>query len=552
MLGRQVFLQSLVDHGAEYIFGNPGSTENAVVDGMLDYPELTYVIALHESIALCAATFYAHASDKTAIINLHAAPGLGNAIGMMFGAMRANAPMVVTSGQQDTRMRLNEPVLGHDLVGMAAPVTKWSVQAETADEIGLIMHRAFKIANEAPKGPVFVALPINVMEMETENGVIKDTDRRRLPAADTDAVADTVRALCASQRPIIVAGDSVAQAGTSDAVARLAEMSGAAVWFETSRSRLPIGTANPSVRGNLPFDTVAKRAIFAEAETILLIGGRFFEGLWFGPESPFPADACVVQIDESRARIAYNFGISDSLIGDIRKTVDAIADGLDAAADDAYRKAATERRRNLEAAHGNATQEQDALRGNDTAPGIVAVSQAMAGIRQALPANAVLVDESLTTRRQFERTFRLDGPTDYFGGRGGGIGQGLAGALGVKVAYPDRPVLVITGDGSAMYSIQALWTAARHDLAIVFVVFSNREYRVLKFNLDEWRQRFGIDSNRPNPEMDLDRPKLNFVDMAKGMGVAGEYVSENADVAPAIERALKSNAPYVVELEISR
>src|SRR5881394_4441778 len=168
MRGRQVLMQTLINHGVERIFGNPGTTESPLLDSLLDYPQIEYVVHLHEGVAVGAANFYAQASGKTAFVNLHVAPGLGNAIGMIYGALKNNSPMVVTAGQQDTRARLRDPVLGHDLAAMAAPVTKWSVQVERADELGPILQRAFKIANEAPAGPVFVALPINVMEQETD------------------------------------------------------------------------------------------------------------------------------------------------------------------------------------------------------------------------------------------------------------------------------------------------------------------------------------------------------------------------------------------------
>ena len=167
MRGRQVFLETLLAHGVDRIFGNPGTTESPLLDSLLDYPQLQYIVHLHEGVAVGAANFYGQASGKTAFVNLHVAPGLGNAIGMIYGALKNNTPMVVTAGQQDTRLRLRDPVLGHDLAAMAAPVTKWSVQVERADEMGPILQRAFKIANEAPAGPVFVALPINVMEQET-------------------------------------------------------------------------------------------------------------------------------------------------------------------------------------------------------------------------------------------------------------------------------------------------------------------------------------------------------------------------------------------------
>ena len=168
MRGRQVFFETLLAHGVDRIFGNPGTTESPLLDSLLDYPQLQYIVHLHEGVAVGAANFYAQASGKTAFVNLHVAPGLGNGIGMIYSALKNNSPMVVTAGQQDTRIRLRDPVLGHDLAAMAAPVTKWSVQVESADELGPILQRAFKIANDAPAGPVFVALPINVMEQETK------------------------------------------------------------------------------------------------------------------------------------------------------------------------------------------------------------------------------------------------------------------------------------------------------------------------------------------------------------------------------------------------
>src|SRR5437667_3235041 len=168
MRGRQVLMDTLVNQGVEYLFGNPGTTESPIIDSLQDYPQIRYVLTLHEGVALGAASFYAQASGKTAVVNLHVAPGLGNALGMLYNALKSRAPLVVTAGQQDTRLRLRGPVLGHDLVAMAAPLTKWSVQVERADEFAPILHRALKIATDPPAGPVFVALPIDVLEQETD------------------------------------------------------------------------------------------------------------------------------------------------------------------------------------------------------------------------------------------------------------------------------------------------------------------------------------------------------------------------------------------------
>jgi benzoylformate decarboxylase len=174
----------------------------------------------------------------------------------------------------------------------------------------------------------------------------------------------------------------------------------------------------------------------------------------------------------------------------------------------------------------------------------------VAEIEAALPRDAIVVDESITASLDLVGTVQFDRPGDYVGARGGGIGQALPGALGVKLAHPDRPVVALSGDGSAMYSIQALWTAAHHDLAVVFVILNNREYRILKHNMDTYRQRFGAKPDRGYPNMDLVGPDLGFVDLARGMGVEAERVAKPDELRPALERALAAGRPFLLDVAI--
>jgi benzoylformate decarboxylase len=180
------------------------------------------------------------------------------------------------------------------------------------------------------------------------------------------------------------------------------------------------------------------------------------------------------------------------------------------------------------------------------------MARVTAELRRGLPENTVIVDESITASLDLARSFEFRGFGDYFGGRGGGIGQGFAGAIGVKVAMPDRPVVAISGDGSAMYSIQALWTAAHHKLAIVFVILANREYRILKHNVDVWRQKFEAGTQHPYQQMDLTGPELDFVHLAAGMGVEGIRVEKAGDIASALANAVAGNRPYLVEIAVER
>jgi benzoylformate decarboxylase len=549
MRGRQVFMDSLVAHGVDRIFGNPGTTESPLLDSLQSYPQVEYVVALHEGIAVGAASFYAQASGKTPVVNLHVAPGLGNGIGMIYGALKANSPMVVTAGQQDTRLRLREPVLSHNLVAMAAPVTKWSVQVERADEMAAIMQRAFKIANDAPAGPVFVALPINVMEQETDLHAAASTQIFANPQPDPVGIAAMVDLLQAAKNPAIVVSDDVARAGAHNELITLAETMGAGVWFEAIRHHAAFPNRHPNARAILPVDAAAIARSLDGADLVMLIGGPFFEEVWFSPGAPFPAGAAVVQIEQTAVRLAYNYPLTTGLVGDLPSTLRALGDGL-AAAPAAYQSAAKTRNGALAdlSAEAGAAYQARSQRAWDRAP--MSMPRVMAEISAGTPDSAVVVEEAITAGLDLARAFNFAAPGDYYSGRGGGIGQGLAGAIGAKVAHPDRPLLAISGDGSAMYSIQALWSAAHHDLDIVFVILVNREYRILKHNLDTYRKNFDANSNQDYPQMNLDAPALDFVAIAKGMGVPGSIISQPQDLAAAVRAAFATPGPHLIAVEI--
>ena len=550
MRGRQVFFETLINHGVDRIFGNPGTTESPLLDALLDYPQMKYIVHLHEGVATGAANFYAQASGKTAFVNLHVAPGLGNAIGMIYGALKNNSPMVVTAGQQDTRMRLRDPVLGGDLVAIAAPVTKWSVQDQTADELGPILQRAFKIANEAPAGPVFVALPINVMEQETSIPAGKPGHSFTTTRPDPAGIAVMARLLLAARSPAIVAGDDIARAGADKTLVKLVEKLGASVWFEGLRGQNSFPTDHPAARGTLAFDAPGVAKQFADNDLVLMVGGPFFEEVWYAPGSPFPAGCKVLQIEAAPSRLAYNFALDAGVVADVGAGLAALDMALATVADEDFTEAAGKRNATLQALKESEAAAQKSRVEKAWARTPTSMARAMAEIRAGTPLDAIVADETITANLDLFKTFTFSGPGDYYSGRGGGIGQGLAGAIGVAVAQPERPVLCLSGDGSSMYSIQALWTAAHHDLAIVFVILANREYRVLKHNIDAYRARFDVKSNKPYMHMDLGSPTMGFVDMAKGMGVAGTYVSKADDIKAAVAAAFKIGKPHLIEIEI--
>lgn len=550
MRGRGVLMESLVANGVRHIFGNPGTTETPLLDSLAAYPQIEYVMALHEGVAVSAASFYAQAAGRPAVANLHVAPGLGNAIGALYGALKANSPLIVTAGQQDTRMRLANPLLGHDLVGMAAPVTKWSVQAERADEIAPILRRAFNLATSSPKGPIFVSLPIDVMEQDTSIEPGRPDTLWRSPHPNPKGLEDVATLVLKSARPAIVAGDDVARSRGHEALVRLAEAIGASVWFEGLRAHASFPTGHPNYRQSLPSNAAQVREVFNDADLILLLGGPFFEDIWYAAGSHFPEGAVVIQIEESPERLAFNHHIDAGIVGEMATSIALLADVVLTRRTSDFKVAAQHRNQMLTDLRKRENEDHRSRleKGWNRQPSSMA--RVTAELRRGLPADTVIVDESITASLDLARSFDYRGFGDYFGGRGGGIGQGFAGALGVKIAMPDRPVVAVSGDGSAMYSIQALWTAAHHELAIVFVVLSNREYRILKHNVDVWRQNFEAGTQHPYQQMDLTGPYLDFVHLAAGMGVEGTRVERADDIATVMAKAVAENRPYLVEISV--
>ena len=482
--GKQIFLDSLVANGVEYIFGNPGTTELPIIDNLADYPKIQYILTLHESVAVGAANFYAQASGKTGVVNLHVAPGLGNGLGMLYNACEAHTPLLITAGQQDSRMRLREPLLSADLVAMAAPLSKWSVQVESVHELPQIMHLAFKIANDPPGGPVFVSLPIDVMEAETDASPLPPMRVFARSVPDSDGIAMASEILARSRRPVIICGDGIAHAGATDELVRLAELLGSPVWSEALHHQVNFPSSHSNCRDRLPLDHGGIRRCIGDADTILLVGGNFFEEVWHDPESPFPEGAALIHLEASPDRVARNFSVAVSLLGDPRAGLRAILEAVIQRVDNGFRAEA--RKRNTELAQANAREiaahEKRVKQLWDNRP--IAPSRLMAEVKGVMPDNTIIVNESITTTSDLKRTITFDRPGDYYGTRGGGIGQALPGAIGAKLAHPDRPVIAMSGDGSALYTIQALWTAAHHKIPVVYIIIHNRAYRILKINMD--------------------------------------------------------------------
>ena len=548
--GKRAFLDVLRQEGVEYMFGNPGTTELPLMDGLVEEPALTYVLALQEAAVVAMADGYAQASGKLGVISVHVAPGLGNALGMLYDAQKAGAPLLVTAGQHDQSFNVTEPILWADLPPIARPFVKWSAEVRRLEDLPRLVHRAAKTALAPPTGPVFLSLPADVLQAE---GVVElGAPTRVAPRirGDRAAVEAAAEILARAERPLILAGDAVAYSDAHAELVAVAEALGAAVYAEGVANTASFPSSHPLFRG--PFLRVAPavRQVLSEADVLFSVGGDLLTLSLPSDIDPMPPGLEVIHLDTDPWELGKNYPTGVAILGDPKATLPELLAALEARMTPARRRQARER---LEATRAAKTRHVEELRARARAEAQrvpMTSLAAISAVADALPPEAVVVDESISSSGGLRTLVRSDDPRSFFGLRGGGIGWGLPAAIGVKLALPDRPVVALIGDGSAMYTCQGLWTAARYRLGVAFVILNNASYRILKQRIHAMKG-FAAQADQ-YIAMDLEDPRIDFVRLAESLGVRGERIEKAADVGPALGRALTTTGPSLLEVELDR
>jgi benzoylformate decarboxylase len=334
-----------------------------------------------------------------------------------------------------------------------------------------------------------------------------------------------------------------------DDLVALAERTGASVHGEILPAHLGFSNQHPCFSTRGAGDYAQIRSLTGDADLIMLIGGEFFEEVWYVDAQPFPDGAKVIQLDSGARNLGRNHRLDCGLLGDTKLSLQALNAALDERADGSFRNAAAARMEALQArkAKEQASHQARVERTQGNQP--MSTAKLMDEIYKALPVGTALAREAITADNDINRTFEFTAG-DYLGSRGGGIGQGMPTALGMKLAYPDRPVLCLTGDGSSLYTIQTLWSAAHHKIPVVIVILNNQVYRVLKYNMNRYRAEASITDREGYPHLDLTDPAMDFVALAKGFGLQAERVMDPADVGSAITRAFASGEPYLLDIVV--
>jgi benzoylformate decarboxylase len=509
-------MRLLRELGINTVFGNPGSTELPM---FRDFPDdFRYILGLQEAVVVGMADGYAQASGNAAMVNLHSSAGTGNALGNVFTAYKNQSPLVITAGQQARSILPFEPFLHAErATEFPRPFVKWASEPARAADVPLTIARAYYEAMTPPYGPAFVSVPVD--DWDEDCDWVNPRSIATANPGDPNAITRLATDIARSQQPAFVLGAGTARDGAWDALVELAERNSLSVYAGTYASRNVFPENHPLFRGFLPAFLESQRKMLANHDLIVAFGGplNLYHAEGTGPHTPEGAKCWIVSDNPGGLAWAPQ---GDAILGNTRLIADALLQVLQQS--DRSPPAPLALRADL-----NRAVLDDRL--------------VMDRIAAALPLDAIVVEEAPSARAAMQERLRLDRPDSFFTTASGGLGFAMPAAVGVALARPDRRVAAIVGDGSAMYSIQSLFSAVQLGVPITFIIINNRRYEALQ----GFGRVFGMQR-----VVGTDLLGLDFVSLAKGHGVPGVRVENADDLDIALAESLAAHGPSLIEIVV--
>ncbi|MBI2365399.1 MAG: thiamine pyrophosphate-binding protein [Deltaproteobacteria bacterium] len=550
-IASQAYLEVAAAHGVEYVFGLPGTSGQEFIGTIADQEKIRFILAMHETCVVSMADGHARVTGRPQLAQVSTLPGSANSVGALYDAYRDRSPVIVTSTNVDTRIDGRDShTEGKSLVEMTKQFTKWSAEVHRADRIPEYLNRAFKVASTPPTGPVYLALPSNLLG-ETIKVANPDAERSRITpriAGDPEALAQAAKMLAQAKRPLIVAGSGIARAGATEELIKLAEMIAAPVVMEPRYSFLAFPTTHPQSFQIAERQPSFDLPVWGEPDVILAIGCRLIREYRYLPEPVIKFETRCIHIEEDPWEIGKVFPVDVGVIADPRSALRSLVDIYPKVAPSSEVK--TERLEYLRKAKAQATAEIESrvTQGWDATPISAArLARAMDGL---IEKNALIINESPTSKDIIMANFQFTLGRDYFSNSSGGfLGWGLGAAIGAKLASPKRRVVACLGDGSTMFGLQGLWTLAKYRIPLLVIVFNNRAYMAVKnqFRGSEERIRIAAEMGA-----EITGPEINFARLADTFGIFGQRVESPDAIEPTLKRALEQNGPALVDVVISQ
>lgn len=531
-------LDLLRDEGVDRVFGNPGTTELPLLRELAGAADPEYVLALQEFSAVSAADGYARGTGRPAFVSVHAVPGVSNALIGMNNARRSRTPLVVTAGQQDQRFLRDAPMLGGDLVGLAASSCLTAEEVHTPGDLLPLLRRAFARVRRQPSGPVFLSIPMNLLAGDGWSPELSLPGRIPVPDDGPATTVDEAAAvLSQAERPAILAGDRVGATGTVAALTAVAEALGATVYPQPQYEYVDADSEHPLTAPSPHFTGTEIAKALAGHDVLLVAGAAIRAHIWT-PERPIPDGVRVVQLDDDPAELGRSHDVEVAMAGAIGPSLGALAASLRAGTE--ARRETVERRsaRTAEAlvAERNAWRERARADLSVSAP--VEAASAAQAVADALAPGSVVVEEAPTSGPALRRALVQRDAGDYHNSSGnGGLGWGAGAAVGLSLAHPSRPVVGFLGDGSAMFGVQGLWTAARVGAPVTYVVVDNGGYRAVSDAL-------------PPGFAGTTLGGVDWAGLARSLGLHGTRVEHGEEIGPAVAAAQRTGEPSLVVVPI--
>jgi benzoylformate decarboxylase len=521
---REVAFELLREQGMTTIFGNPGSTELPM---LAEFPDdFSYVLGLQEAVAVGMADGYAQASGHPAHVNLHTAPGVGNGMGAIFNAQANHSPLLVTAGQQvRAQITMQANLTNRDATRVVHPFVKWSYEPPRAQDVPAALARAIHTASLAPKGPAFVSLPMDdwTQDAGAESSYLIERTAEPRTAPDPATIETLAQRLNAAENPVLVAGPDIDAAGGWDDAVALAERQKLPVFASPAPGggRLGFPESHPLFQGVLPPAIGPVAETLKGRDLILVVGSSVFPYYPYIPGPLLPEGASLVAITSDPDEAA-RAPMGDVILADVGLGLRALL---------------------AVAGEANRAEPQplpEPSPGEETDP--LTPTMVHHTLAQAFPQDGIIVLESPSSTLSLRNQLRLSEPGSYYFSAGGGLGFGLAAAIGVQLAQPDRPVVCVLGEGSAQYAITGFWTAAAYDVPVTFLVLRNEEYAILKWFAD-------VEEVKGAPGLDL--PALEVAKVAEAYGVSSKAVAGRDELHDALDAAIASSRPELVEVPVT-
>ena len=518
MNGSEAMVKTLLAGEVDVCFANPGTSEMHFVSALDRAPGMRCILGLFEGVVSGAADGYYRMAEKPAATLLHLGPGLGNALANIHNAKRANTGMVNIVGQHALDHIHNNAPLNSDVEAVARPMSHWVKTTMSASLAPLDTAEAISQARSTPGRIATLVLPANCAWEPSDPGHYSTAPAQTTAAPLADSVLAIARLLSdrkTAEATTLLLGGAALRAKSALLAGKIAAHTGCKLASESRNPRLERGRGRVNIMP-LPFAVDAAVAMLKDSKHLVLIGGASPVAFFAYPNKP----RMIQQPDCQVHTLA-------TLTHDLHATLQALVDALGA----------------------NNTAPAQLSTGpiiTDLPNGAPTVEHIGTVITALMPENGIMVEESVTTGRQFSKLTHQAAPYDCIEITGGAIGWGMSAAVGAAVACPDRKVVALIGDGSAMYTVQGLWSMAREQLDVTVVIFANRSYKILR---GELANMGGPDAGENAKRMlDLDRPYIDWVSIARGHGVPGQQVSNMEDFAQALRIANKEKGPRLIEL----